>query len=175
MVRVPNLQTNSPASCKGCYAAICLPSEEVYMGESCHVSGWGWTNPDDDNSLAPILKEAGVSIMNHDYCKSCTDRTQPFEVIESLEFCAGNLDRDGDGLIDAGDNQCNGDSGGPITCVRNGQPELAGVVSWKTGKCGKVDGMKSVYVNVRAYLQWIKQVIDRNGDQRHFEGTFTKL
>ena len=138
------------------------------MGESCHVSGWGLTKSwnEDNNYLSPILKEAGVSIMNHDYCRICTNRTRYFEVIEGLEICAGNLDRDGDGLIDAGDNQCNGDSGGPITCVRNGQPELAGVVSWGGYSCGEIDGEPSVYVNVRAYVKWIKQTAGWNDDPR---------
>ena len=116
------------------------------MGESCHVSGWGLTQ---HGSTSPILKEAGVSTMNHDYCRVCT--YDGFKVVESLEFCAGSLDRDGNGLLDVGDDSSLGDSGGPLTCVRNGQPELAGVVSWGGASASQIDGQPSVYVNVRAY------------------------
>ena len=139
------------------------------MGEACHVSGWGreiWNN---QGSGSTILKEAGVSIMSHNYCEICTTRkfyhsaydSNRFEVMESLEFCAGTLDRNGDGMIDGGDNICKGDSGGPVTCVRNGQPELAGVTSWAS-RCGQFDGSPSVYVNVMAYLKWIKQTAGWN-------------
>jgi len=155
MIRVPNLETNSPAACQGCYASICLPSQEIYMGEACHVSGWGFTIPG-EHSVSPILKEAGVSIMSHNYCTTCS--TKRNTVIEGLEFCAGSLDRNGDGLIDAGNNTCHGDSGGPVTCVRNGQPELAGLTSWGSFSCSKYDQTPSVFVNIRAYVKWIEKI-----------------
>uniref|UniRef100_A0A4W3IA09 Peptidase S1 domain-containing protein n=1 Tax=Callorhinchus milii TaxID=7868 RepID=A0A4W3IA09_CALMI len=47
-----------------------------------------------------------------------------------------------------------GDSGGPLTCERNGQRYLYGIISWGRS-CGKVN-KPGVYIIIPKYLDWIR-------------------
>ena len=159
MIRVPSLANKAPADCDGCYGSICLPSQETFMGEACHVSGWGTTSS--GGSISTKLREVGINMMSHQYCQDCTSSSMQNAVVDGLELCAGTLDRDGNGMTDPGKDACQGDSGGPLTCVRDGQPELAGVVSWGFGCAG--EGNPGIYTNVVSYLDWIRQTAEDAG------------
>ena len=195
MVRVPSLNENAPAECKNCYASICLPSQNIFMGEQCHISGWGqsihkpwWWDYEiqySSDKKPKTLKEEGVLIMSNQYCAKCTrkfDLYKDYTTVTGLEFCAGTLDRNGDGYMeddyendyngndyfengnnrngffddyDEAYSKCAGDQGAPLTCVRNGQPELVGVTSraW----CN-INGGPTVFVNIAKYISWIELV-----------------
>jgi len=72
-------------------------------------------------------------------------------------MCAGQPDRDHDGLLDAGNDACHGDSGGPLVCNIGGSAVLYGVVSWGI-RCSK-QGAPGVYVNIMHISHWIRQKI----------------
>ena len=95
--------------------------------------------------------------MSHDYCMDHTNPGDAQNVIEGREFCAGIPDEDGNGLIDGGKDACKGDSGGPLTCVIDGQPVLTGIVSWGAG-CAQ-EGHPGVYVDVAQYVGWIEETM----------------
>ena len=51
---------------------------------------------------------------------------------------------------------CTGDSGGPLTCIRDGQPYLVGVITRGSG-CGDA-GSPTLYADIYHYLDWINSV-----------------
>ena len=95
--------------------------------------------------------------MSHEYCMDHTDPGFAQNVIEGREFCAGVPDEDGNGLIDGGKDYCQGDMGGPLTCVFDDQPVLTGIVSWGIG-CAE-EGHPGVYVDVAQYIDWIEETM----------------
>ena len=53
-----------------------------------------------------------------------------------------------------------GDSGGPVTCVQNGQPVVTGITSYAMSESDEDEGCAEeghpgIYVNVYNYLDWI--------------------
>merc|ERR1719461_1443172 len=59
------------------------------------------------------------------------------------------------GFEDNSRGACNGDSGGPLTHVKEGKHYIAGIVSWGV-HCGNIM-TPSVYLNVHAHLDWISE------------------
>ena len=65
-----------------------------------------------------------------------SDYTRMYVNLEPHEMCAGQPDRDHDGILDAGNDACHGDSGGPLVCNIGGSAVLYGVISWGI-RCAK--------------------------------------
>ena len=110
------------------------------------MSGWGYHGALRSSPLS--LMAAQVRIRGHRNC------TRKFSQIKSYVtdnmICAG-------GQKDA----CNGDSGGPLTCLVNstngrGQRCLCGIVSWGI-PCDNKDNKfyPGVYTDVTKYKEWI--------------------
>ncbi|XP_041066318.1 hyaluronan-binding protein 2-like [Carcharodon carcharias] len=93
------------------------------------------------------LLKATVKLLDRNLCK------KP-EIYGNLlgenMICAGYLKG---GSADA----CKGDSGGPLSCVRNGKRYLYGIISWGIS-CG-MKNKPGVYLNVTKFLDWIKRYI----------------
>ncbi|KAL1234314.1 Transmembrane protease serine [Trichinella spiralis] len=51
---------------------------------------------------------------------------------------------------------CDGDSGGPLTCERNGKLVVFGISSGHTGLCGQY-GKPGIFTKVSSFLDWIKK------------------
>ena len=106
---------------------VCLPSsldEDNLEGLIGTASGWGVVNPDSPSQQANQLQKVNVKIMNDRHCQYKYP-TYPAIVTSSM-FCARANSAD----------SCYGDSGGPLTVVKNNVSILEGVISW--GKsCGK--------------------------------------
>ncbi|KAI8745507.1 elastase-1, partial [Biomphalaria glabrata] len=54
-----------------------------------------------------------------------------------------------------------GDSGAPMSCERNGQFYLAGVVSWGAEACN-VTGRPSVFTRTGPFLNWMEDIMSRD-------------
>ena len=125
-------------------------------GDRVLVTGWGRTTPanfNEDRAADQImpsapsgLKEVDQGIVDTATClRSFPGKIQPGMV------CATGLK--------AGEDSCNGDSGGPMIRERpRGHFMLIGLVSWGADQCGAKPG---VYTQVADYAQWIRTTMGR--------------
>ncbi|GIY85126.1 protein masquerade [Caerostris extrusa] len=123
---------------------------ESHPGKRCTVTGYGYM--DESGPIALKVREATLPIVEE---KRCTEQinkvTEKRFILPAGSFCAGaNQENDA----------CQGDGGGPLTCVNEGYHELTGLVSWGFG-CGK-ENVPGVYVKVSSYIGWINQIISVN-------------
>ncbi|XP_064102456.1 plasma kallikrein-like isoform X2 [Macrobrachium nipponense] len=125
---------------------VCLPSVSVSYtdGYKCQVTGWGLTDPANNDSKANILQRAEIPLLPDQPCKERYDDFSPGMM------CAG-YDA---GKIDA----CNGDSGGPLVCEKQGKHTVVGVVSWGISCATK--GFPGIYSSTQYYLDWILSAVE---------------
>ena len=115
---------------------ICLPSKHaLFEREWAKVSGWGCTKCG-TNIKPPKLREVLLKVV------PCRENFIPEAVI-----CAGQDGRD----------NCKGDSGGPLSVVKDGRSVLIGVTS--EGFCGE-PGEPGLYTSVTFNLEWIRKKLD---------------
>ena len=97
------------------------------------------------------LQVTEVLVPNNTMCKRMLPEHLPWDAKDDTMICAGGADRDA----------CQGDSGGPLVCPgEGGESLITGIVSWGVGCATK--GVPGVYTNVRNYLEWIDDTIEKN-------------
>ena len=117
---------------------VCLPVSEPVAEETGRVTGWGWTKPD-ISSQSSLLQSLEVTVMSR---SACLSHYSPSQLTENM-VCATT----------PGGDSCRGDSGGPLTVLRRGRHELAGLVSWGIS-CAKAR-WPGVYSKVAVARDWI--------------------
>jgi secreted trypsin-like serine protease len=116
-------------------------ANDFFKGDSkILIAGWGKVEFGEDQPLSNNLLQAFVSVVDKDAC----NRQEMYSgLVEDNMLCAGL------GVIDA----CQGDSGGPAMAYIDGNPVLAGIVSWGVScGSGKYPG---VYVKISKFAGWI--------------------
>ncbi|KAL9965887.1 hypothetical protein ACROYT_G029741 [Oculina patagonica] len=139
------LKLSRPAKLGRKVNTICLPphGSRVKLGTKCFVTGWGRTRPI-IGVTASRLKQAEAPLATYDDCR----RKNGEGVYDNSMVCVGGK----------GSSVCNGDSGGPLSCLENGRWVLRGAASWVTGYiCPK--RKYGVYARVSSYVNWINQQI----------------
>jgi len=134
-------------------AAAKLPSsvdKDFYNNKTCIISGWGLENGD-DFLLPDVLREADVDVISEQRCSELWQGTP----ISDPHICVYDEETQSRGA-------CNGDSGGPLNCMVDGEWEIAGVTSW--GRAGCSPESPSVYARVSTYLDWIHETMERYSD-----------
>ncbi|XP_078420828.1 factor VII-activating protease-like [Cetorhinus maximus] len=123
---------------------INLAEDDFPPDTKCKITGWG---QNEFGKFENQLSKATVKLLDRNLCK------KP-EIYGNLlgenMICAGHLKG---GSADT----CKGDSGGPLSCVKNGKRYLYGIVSWGIS-CG-MKNKPGVYLNVTKFLDWIKRYI----------------
>ncbi|XP_068716593.1 transmembrane protease serine 9-like isoform X3 [Montipora foliosa] len=143
------LQLARPAQLSSKVGTICLPGHgsRVRRDTTCYVSGWGRISPS-TNQLATNLKQAPAPVAEHSQCR----RTNGGSVDEDSMVCVGGR----------GSSVCNGDSGGPLSCLENGRWVVRGAASWVTSRTCPGNTF-SVYARVSSYVNWINGYIASGG------------
>ena len=123
---------------------ICLPDADFALvdGEPMFIAGWGSKTV--SGALQDTLHAVELPVVKFSKCeKQYGDAGLPLD--GAVHYCAMT---DGGGV-----GPCRGDWGAPAVVIRNGQPILAGMVSFGRG-CG-LDNFASVYVNLKTFTDWI--------------------
>ncbi|XP_023238610.1 chymotrypsin-like elastase family member 2A [Centruroides sculpturatus] len=124
---------------------ICLADENFTVDNRfCVATGWGSLYPEGEGSN--LLQVVSLPIIEQETCKKLFARY--YLIVTSGMICAG---RGGIGV-------CNGDSGGPLQCKKNGKWYQVGITSWGVG-CAVPD-VPDVFARVSHYLSWINTVIE---------------
>ncbi|KAF2348850.1 Serine proteases trypsin domain [Trinorchestia longiramus] len=133
----------------GAVEAVCLPSKDERLSElqDCSITGWGTLTENAPAVPQRLPRVGAVEIYDMATCTSSNGYGK-FEVTSGMT-CAGRLD----GRVDT----CTGDSGGPLTCIKNGRHVLYGITSWGKG-CGQ-RGKPGMYTKVTKYLRWLNQFV----------------
>ncbi|GFU10450.1 protein masquerade [Nephila pilipes] len=146
------LRLEHPVQLQESVCLVCLPARgaENNPGKRCTVTGYGYM--DESGPIALKIREATLPIVEEKLCTEQVNKvTEKQFILPAGSFCAGG---------ESGNDACQGDGGGPLTCENEGYYELTGLVSWGFG-CGK-ENVPGVYVKVSSYIGWINQIISVN-------------
>uniref|UniRef100_A0A8C3BGG7 Mitochondrial E3 ubiquitin protein ligase 1 n=1 Tax=Cairina moschata TaxID=8855 RepID=A0A8C3BGG7_CAIMO len=130
--------------------AACLPPSDLELPNDypCEITGWGrlWTN----GPLADVLQQALLPVVDY---STCSQSDWWGYLVRTSMVCAG-----GDGVVSG----CNGDSGGPLNCQREGLWEVHGIVSFGSSWGCNTYKKPTVFTRVSAYIDWINEKINAN-------------
>ncbi|XP_069756056.1 hyaluronan-binding protein 2-like isoform X2 [Narcine bancroftii] len=120
---------------------IRLAEDYFPPGTECRISGWGRTHL---GRIPNQLLEGTVELISRSVC---TGPEVYGKLLGQNMMCAGYLEGNS---VDA----CDGDSGGPLSCEKDGVRYLYGIISWGQS-CG-VKNKPGVYTIVPRFLSWIR-------------------
>ncbi|PVD31918.1 hypothetical protein C0Q70_07344 [Pomacea canaliculata] len=112
-----------------------------WAGQNCELIGWGRLTG--GGSTADTLQKLTIGkITNSDCSSRWTGISGATINANHICFYSGT-----------GKSSCNGDSGGPAACFRNGSRVIVGVTSWGISTCN--GSYPSVYTRISKYRSWI--------------------
>lgn len=119
---------------------ICLPRpyfQNSLENDDITVIGFGRT---EENPQSYSLLEVKLPIVSNHRCATVyANRT-----IDESQICAGGIPKE---------DTCDGDSGGALQTLRDGQWILEGLTSYGASPCGS--GVPSVFTRITSHLEWI--------------------
>jgi secreted trypsin-like serine protease len=150
---IPNdiaiLHFSNAADLRGNIRPATLPTSDSndFNPDSCNINGWGRFNSED--KLSQVMLYAPVPVITNQKCADAVKGIMNAAIFDT-HICIMS-DPPGKGL-------CNGDSGGPLSCLDqvSEDVEVVGVGSWTVkveGNCNP--NYPSVYVRISKYLDWI--------------------
>lgn len=141
------IKLSRPAKLGKYVGLVCLPKKgEDEQGNTCFISGWGYTRKTSGSGgVSPkILQEVSGPIWRYADCKAKWAPNN-FEVNPKV-YCFGNVNGQNYGV-------CNGDSGGPMSCQSASGWKVVGVAHFAETRCENLPG---AYTKVEPYIDWIK-------------------
>ncbi len=119
---------------------ISVSGYDAFIGDLATVVGWGALI--EDKSVYPYgLYEIDIPIVNRATC----DALYKADEFTLNMICAG--------YVTGGKDACDGDSGGPLMVVQEGQYVQAGITSWGVG-CAQ-PGQYGVYTRLSNFKNWV--------------------
>ena len=167
-------QSNAPA--------IRMVADDVETGPAT-VIGWGLM---DDGNFPVNLMEADIELTSNDACNAGIKQIYARDLALVLDHYSGRMRYSAEGvaaatqaiaatmrdpltdnmlcagIADGARDACNGDSGGPLFAMRDGEPVQVGIVSWGEGPmdgdaaCGHANAY-GVYTRLANYGDWIAE------------------
>jgi len=110
----------------------------------CYITGWGLTST--GGSLSAQLKQAYLPLVGHETCSSSDWWGS---TVKTSMVCGG-------GGAESG---CNGDSGGPLNCLVDGQYYVHGIASFVSGWGCNTPKKPTVFTRVSAYIDWMDSIM----------------
>ncbi|CAN7984352.1 unnamed protein product [Ixodes hexagonus] len=147
------LEMERPVTFQPHIVPICLPGKnEDFTGRTSYVTGWGKLSH--GGSVPNVLQYVQVPILSNNRCQKMFMLAGHAKSIRDNFVCAG---------YDRGNrDSCEGDSGGPLTLLRDdGRWVLVGTVSHGI-RCAEPN-MPGVYMRTSAYRSWIDSVTGHKG------------
>ncbi|KFW97073.1 Chymotrypsin-like elastase family member 2A, partial [Phalacrocorax carbo] len=140
------LRLRSSAYANGFVELAALPPAGQILPNDypCYITGWGVVSV--DGSTTDMLQEAMLPVVDHEIC---SQQDWWGSQVKVTMICAG-----GDGVKSG----CSGDSGGPLSCYRDGRWEVHGIVSFGLVPYCNTYKKPTVFTRVSAYLDWIYAV-----------------
>ncbi|KAM7005626.1 elastase-1-like [Tautogolabrus adspersus] len=111
----------------------------------CYITGWGRTST--GGSLPSQLKQAYLPLVGHE---TCSRGDWWGSTVQPTMVCGG-------GGAEAG---CNGDSGGPLNCLVNGNYYVHGIASFVSGYGCNYPKKPTVFTRVSAYIDWMDAIMN---------------
>ncbi|PZC84909.1 hypothetical protein B5X24_HaOG200484 [Helicoverpa armigera] len=145
-IAIINLPSAVPLS--NIIAPIALPAgneiNDDFVGDIASASGFGRIadGPSGEISESQFLSHVDVPVISNRAC-----RLRFFYFLQPSNICTSGF---------GGKNICRGDSGGPLTVVRDNKRILIGVASFGSPR-GCQYRMPSAFVRVTSYIDWINQ------------------
>lgn len=142
------LELHEPIQFRTEVRPICVASaaDSIREGASGLVSGWGWTNEDQNvGDRADNLQQATVEFWDNNKCTASFRSQKKSIEITPTQVCAAKQNVD----------SCFADSGGPLI----NEHGIVGIVSTGIG-CAR-PGLPGVYTRVSEYTDWIESVMRR--------------
>merc|ERR1719334_669558 len=156
------IKLSRPAKLNKYVNLVCLPERgDDQQGNTCYISGWGYTSKSSDQagSSPKVLQEVSGRIWRY---SDCAAKWKPNGMnLNPKVYCFGNDNGRNYGV-------CNGDSGGPMSCKSGGGWIVVGVAHFAEGRCKNLPGG---YTKVEPYLDWIKARVPIGGDGLQSRGS----
>ncbi|PVD31916.1 hypothetical protein C0Q70_07342 [Pomacea canaliculata] len=114
-----------------------------WAGQDCTLSGWGRTVG--GGSLPNYLQKVNITKITNNRCSQLWQSVTGASIFDSHICFFDEVGQD--------KSACNGDSGGPVRCSRNGKKVLTGLTSWGISTCS--GAYPSVYTRVSKYSSWL--------------------
>ncbi|XP_064599455.1 chymotrypsinogen B-like [Liolophura sinensis] len=152
---------------------ICLPGPgmvDQFAGGDCWGTGWGKTDGNDPSKLqevkmtvhttAACSRDYGGRVSGRQLCagggnvSACSVSMRVYQLFGGMDP-PSQEDTAYRPITNVGiSRRLRGDSGSPLSCVKDGWWHVAGVVSWGDDYCR---GRPSVYTRISAHLDWIRR------------------
>lgn len=122
-------------------------TEVDFVGQYCHIIGWGQTSG--DSEFVNVLRETPIDVILNDECEPLF----PFIPILSDKICVYDTARQLKGA-------CYGDEGSAVVCKETAESTswtVAGISSFFRTGCNTM--WPSVYTRLSNYRQWIEEQV----------------
>jgi len=130
---------------------VCIPTQSEALpaaGTALWFTGWGRTENSISSGVATSLQQVSMPLATPQACEAFTKPGW----VEEVMFCAG--------FDQPGKLTCNGDSGGPVVQLRNGQYILLGLTDFGKGSLLKpCSSNLGGYARTSAFVDFIKQYV----------------
>ena len=140
------MELSKPARIDARASPVCVDPglPDFSEGKSCYIAGWG--NKKLHTATEPRLLHVSVPLVSKEKCNHIKSYGG---VITDNMVCAG--------FEQGGKDTCEGDSGGPLLCEKDGKWYLHGISSFGHDACA-IAYKYGVYTRVSQFKDWVKKV-----------------